>query len=99
MSTIFILLVGVVIGAGLAYYFWYSPKARIKNLWKIIHRYSPLLRPDLMLGESAYPELAQKIREHGEMINLLLKYNFDPEEDKEYIEQNKWLTRDEQIRG
>ena len=93
--TIFILI----IGGNLAFHLIYSPKAQIKKSWKNIQLIRSLTPRSEHIPEIIYSEPDKRIADIGKHINYLLEYYFDPEEDREYIEQNKWLTRDEQIRG
>jgi len=92
-------IVVLIVGGELAFYFIYSPKAQIKKLWKNIQLIKSLTPRSEYIPDIIYSEPDKRIVEFGERINWLLKYNFDPKKDKEYIEKNKWLTREEQICG
>ncbi len=52
IKLIIIFFIGMYVGAELAYYFIYSPKAQIKRLWKRIHKLSEL---DGKLSRDTYP--------------------------------------------
>lgn len=78
------------------YNFFYSPKALIGRLWKKeLNLASELGKmrkgvemPEVIEGiNSAYLPHMEKI---GKMINALLDYYFDMEEDEEYIKENRY---------
>jgi hypothetical protein len=86
-------LFGGLVAWGLVYEFLYSPKARIKRLWKEVFLISSKIYEQKKLSEGTYDPLVrayEKIIEKKEkMIGSLLEYYFDPEEDGEYIHENK----------
>lgn len=104
-ELIFILLL-ICIGWWAGYIFWYSPKAQIKRLWKQIHQITFALEkdkkehPDIIWGICrlvrvgwwifSYIADESVIEKKGKMINALLDYYFNQEEDAEFIEQNKY---------
>ncbi len=90
VKLIIIFLAGGWFGANLSYHFFYSPKARVKRLWGKIYRLSSIFKnPEVLPAYVTYPtELAKN--KIGKEINSLLDNEFDPEEDKEYIETNKY---------
>jgi len=71
----------------------YSPRARIRRLWKQIYRIPIKMeraKKDFPDRADHFSERCQKaLRIRYNMINALLDYHFDPEEDKEYIKENK----------
>ena len=75
----------------LTYQFFYSPKARIKRLWEEVFKISFRIGEQTKKGESPIPEDVNAVNKKKRLINALLDYYFNPEneEDKEYIEQNK----------
>lgn len=95
-KIIFYTLIGF-IGACIADSILFSPKAQIKELWKQIFKLSYKIgelrkkNPEFdPLSEWLYTEESNK---HGKMINALLEYHFDPENDKEYIEENRYSEK------
>lgn len=78
------------------YNFFYSPRALIKRLWKKELKLASELgkmrkgveMPEVIEGiNSVYLPHMEK---NGKMINALLDYYFDPEEDEEYIQENRY---------
>jgi replication-associated recombination protein RarA len=72
--------------------YYYSPKNQIKRLWNKVHKLSELINK---LGSDYIPDYISdspkdKINKIGKVINSLLDYHFDSEEDKEYIEENRY---------
>lgn len=77
------------LGGDMAFYFIYSPKARIRNYWKKIHDLNVFISPEI--ENAATNDLAERgIEEFGMKINFILKYDFDAMDDAKYIEKNKW---------
>jgi len=69
---------------------FYSPKERIKRLRKKVHKYSDVinkLHTDVYSIGEPYKIQRNKV---GKVINSLLDYHFDQEEDKQYIEENRY---------
>ncbi len=87
MEIVIFLLIWLVI-----YELLYSPKARIRIIWRQIYR----IPIKIARAKRAMPDKADyfdKICEKSlslryKMINALLDYHFDPEEDEEYIQKN-----------
>lgn len=75
------------------YEFLYSPKAQIKRLWKEIYKISFQIGKSKKIFENDYDPFAAEckkiIDKKEKMINALLEYYFDPENDTEYIQENK----------
>ena len=72
---------------------FYSPKAQIKRLWKevfvLTHRMSKYNSDDSFVDSIAKDPYEKVIHKKKQMINALLNYHFDPEEDQEYIKENR----------
>lgn len=86
-------LFGGLMGWWIVYELLYSPKARIKRLWKeiftIAYKIGDIRK---RFGENyndpltgAYERINDKKKK---MIKAILEYYFDPEEDEEYIREN-----------
>ena len=74
---------------------YYTPKAQIKRLWKRIHRITASLPKSYFDTDSSIPSYVyspwlEKRNQIGKVINSLLDYYFDKEEDKEYIKNNRY---------
>lgn len=79
-----LLLAMVALGTwGLVYEYYYSPKARIKKLYREISKLKLLSPSDSLI-------VLTEANKKGKMINALIDYYFDPVEDKEYIENKKY---------
>jgi len=91
-TLICVFLIGAYVGAELAFYFIYSPKAQVKSLWKQIHKLTQF-RLDCgndSVRDSLVNSTTDKlISEKKKRINILLDYDFDPEEDKEFVAQHR----------
>ena len=71
---------------------YYSPKAQIKRLWKRVHKLTGLkvkFEGDSVAEYLCNGSYEKEISKEKKKINFLLDYYFDPEEDKEYIKNNK----------
>jgi len=69
---------------------YYSPKARLKRLWKIVNKLSIEINKTSSGNfeiNSAYLLQRNKV---GKYINSILEYYFDPENDEEYMAENKY---------
>ena len=90
---IFTSLISILITWWSIYELFYSPRARIKKLWEEVFSIASKIH-DI---NKKYPEGSlfvirayEKEREKRDtMINTLLDYYFDPEEDREYVEENR----------
>ncbi len=93
MATILTILATAFITWVLAYEGFYSPKARIKRLRKEIYTISSeigkLYTNDSVVDSLTLKPYENAIHKKEKMINVLLDYHFDPEEDQEYIEENR----------
>lgn len=73
--------------------YFYSPKARVKRLWKEIYIISYKINKwrttDSVLNSLTLEPYENAIRRKKKMVNALLDYYFDPEEDREYLEENR----------
>jgi hypothetical protein len=71
----------------------YSPKARIERLWKEIFAITTkIVEQEKRFGKIYNPLVNLYEKENlkkKKMINALLEYYFKPEEDEEYIRENK----------
>lgn len=76
--------------------FFYSPKNHIKELWEEIYDFMFKIREweikthDIPYFSDSFG-LQSKIEKRKKLINALIDYYFDPEEDedKEYIQENR----------
>jgi len=97
MSTIFIILSTVVITWIIINEVFYSPKARIKRLWKeiftIAHKIGKYNSEDSVADSVVKEPYERVIQKKKKMISSLLDYYFNPEEDQEYIEENRPETK------
>lgn len=93
MSTILIIFAIILITWEVVYNFFYSPKAQIKRLWKevfiIEHEISKYNSEDSVADSFIKAPYENAIRRKKKMINALLNYCFNPEEDREYLEENR----------
>ncbi|KKS91487.1 MAG: hypothetical protein UV65_C0005G0019 [Parcubacteria group bacterium GW2011_GWF2_43_11] len=95
MDFIFLISTSAIISATwlLTYVYFYSPKARIERLWKEIFRITFRKKEQEKISRDICNPLVEEyekmIRKRYKMINSLLDYYFDPEEDQEYIEENR----------
>jgi hypothetical protein len=75
------------------YNIFYSPKARIRIIWRQIYRIPiKMARAKRQMPDEArhFDEMSKQALDiRYRVINALLEYHFDPEEDKEYIQENK----------
>ena len=87
-----IVVIVVVIGLISEYYFS-SPKAQVKRLWKeileISFKMGKLKKEFPSIPSSIIYEYEKVIHKKEKMINALLDYYFDPEDDQDYIEDNR----------
>ena len=94
---IIIILATVVITWLFVHEYLYSPKAYIRRLWKevfvILRRSNDHMKNynDNGFLEGVYEKELQK---RYKIINALLDYYFDPEEDSEYIEDNRPASKE-----
>lgn len=93
MNTIIIILATAFITSLFIYEFFYSPKARVRRLWKevftISHEIGKYNSKDSVEDSSVKEPYEKTMRKKEKMINALLDYYFDPEEDREYIKENR----------
>ena len=72
---------------------FYSPKAQIKRLWKevfvLTHKMSKYNSSNSFVDSIVKDPYEKVIHKKKQMINALLDYHFDLEEDQEYIEENR----------
>ena len=82
-----------VMGGSCAFWFIYSPKAKVRNRWREIKKLKIFVDMDKERKERGETDgLAENtIEKLGTDINYMLKEDFDPEADKEYIEKNNWV--------
>jgi hypothetical protein len=93
MNTILTIFGTVIITWLIVRELFYSPRARVKKLWKGISR----LSREVGEQNKRFPDVPNPmvdvyekiIYKKKRMINALLDYHFDPEEDQEYIEENR----------
>lgn len=93
MNTVLIILGTAVITWVVTSELFYSPKARVRQLWKEVFKLAQKVGeqkkrfPDIPNPlADAYEKIIYKKKQ---MINALLEYHFDPEEDQEYIQENR----------
>lgn len=93
MFTISIIFVTVLITWMFVHEFFYSPKAHIRRLWKEIfvieHEISKYNSNDSVVDSLIKDPYEKALHRKERMINALLDYHFDPEEDQEFIEYNR----------
>jgi hypothetical protein len=93
MKSLFDFLLVVALTWWLVYGLFYSPKARIRTLHRQIRHISiKIARMKREMPDEAkrFDEMLEKsIIIRYNMINALLEYNFDPEEDEWYISKNR----------
>lgn len=75
------------------YNLFFSPKARVRRLFKEIYKIpiklARLKRSRLDLTSDISQKCEIELNSRYKMINALLEYNFDSEIDKEYIKEMK----------
>lgn len=94
MREIIILIIGGIIGGLITYELWFSPKAMIEKLWKEVFKFSHEIGKLKKLNEEVGWRInigawQKQIDKREKLINALLEYYFDPEEDEEYISENR----------
>lgn len=95
MDNFLLLIIGLIIGVEVGYYFYYSPRAEIKRLLRQMYKI-PIkcakARISSKDNENFYYNTAKTaLTKRNKIINDLLSvdYYFDPEKDKKYIEEKK----------
>jgi len=88
------LLLGALIGVSLAYYFLYSPKARVERLWKEILVVAQKIGELKKSSDTSYDDPVVTIYEgviskKKKMVAALLEYHFDREKDEKFRKENK----------
>ena len=77
----------------LTYEVFYSPKARVRSLWaeifKLAYKVAEQKKQFTDIPDPLADAYEKIINKKKLMINALLEYYFDPEENQEYIEENK----------
>ena len=97
MKTIIIISATALTTWVFLYEYLYSPKARIRRLWNeifvISHETGKHSSEDSVADSLIKESFEKAIQKKEKMINSLLDYYFDPEEDRGYIEENKPQNR------
>lgn len=83
----------ICLGWWVCYNFWYSPKAQIKRILKQMYKlpikFSRMKRkydqPEIKINSACIEQLKSR----NKFINALLDYYFEPEEEKEYIQEKR----------
>jgi len=92
MQIIFLILLISLATWSIVYEFFYSPKAQIKKLWGEIFNISFKIAEQKKLNYDSNPLVniyENVINKKKAMINALLDYYFNTEEDEEYVKENK----------
>lgn len=95
METIFYILLAIGGTWWFVYERYYSPKAMVKTLWNEIFELTNVIKKikdgskDSFLADTANAPFEKQIERRKIVIKALLGYYFDPEEDEEYIEDNR----------
>ncbi len=79
-----------IMGGNVSFWLMYSPKAKIRNRWKIIKKlkiFTTMEEKHPEGGDSA----ERRVEKFGTQINSILEEDFNPEIDREYIEKNRWV--------
>ena len=92
MISILKILFIVFVVWGVVYEVFYSPKARIRRLWKEVLSISFKIGEQKKISPDIHNPLIAEYRSIIErkkkMISALLEYYLDPEKDEEYIHEN-----------
>ena len=89
MNFIIIFLIGAFIGAELSYHFKYSEKADVKRFWRQINKIQKRKEEYGKINNDNDKDFDLMIEKRKKMINFFLDNFFDPEKDKEFLDQHK----------
>lgn len=95
MLNTFVILIFIITGIGVILYVkYFSPKARIQRLWKEVFKLTYELaeirkKADGMTLYHFNVSYGKAIRKRYSLINGILDYYFDPEEDESYIKEHR----------
>lgn len=95
MNNFLWFVIGLIIGTEVGYYFYYSPRAEIKRLlremYKIPIKFAKAKRKTNNTDDYYYNSCKRILSAKCKIINDLLNINyyFDPEKDKDYIQEKK----------